>query len=84
MPNGIPNDPRKRTKNHARLDITFWFDIPDEILKKHEVLDVTDMLRKTCEAAGLNNPEILKEFQENMAKIVGYNALVDLTHRVAK
>lgn len=41
----IPQDPRKRTKNHARLEVSFWFDISDETLVNEEFSTAADLLR---------------------------------------
>lgn len=41
----IPEDPRLRTRNHGRLEITVWGDFPDDVLKAGKLKDATDALR---------------------------------------
>lgn len=55
----IPADPRKRTKNHARLEITIWADIPDSILQ---------IVGFTCAADAMREME--KGFQESISAAI--------------
>lgn len=41
----IPADPRKRTKNHARLEITIWAEFSDELLATGRFKDAVSAMR---------------------------------------
>ena len=46
MPNGIPSDPRQRTRNHARVEMQIWFNIPDAELLEEGEHSAYDLLRR--------------------------------------
>lgn len=84
MPNGIPDDPRDRTRNHARLDVTFWLNVPDEVLENSGVKDATELLRNGLKVSAPDGAESIEEFNKTSEIVLGYPALVDVTYRVGK
>lgn len=81
MPEGIPNDPRHRTRNHARLDITLWFNVPDDVLKDRK--DATDVVRKAIEDV-VADDNYKEKFIQAMADAYGVKLISDVTYRVGK
>lgn len=69
----IPVDPRKRTKNHARLDLTVWVEYPDEDLAKDGYKSAVDAMRDL-------QVDILEDFQE----ATGLDELVKYEIRVSQ
>ena len=82
MPNGIPDDPRKRTRNHARLDVTLWFKIPDEILNGRG--DATDVVRNAIDETVKETPNCKELLMEEIGALMGGNLISDITYRVGK
>lgn len=41
----IPQDPRKRSKGHGRLEIVVWYDLPTELLRQYGFESASEMLR---------------------------------------
>ena len=82
MPEGIPDDPRKRGRNYARLDVTLWFKLDDEILNGRG--DATDVLRGAIDKAIEEEPDFKQMFIDHVNEYYGVNIISDITYRVGK
>ena len=82
MPEGIPDDPRKRGRNHARLDLTLWFKLDDEVLNGRG--DATDVLRGAIDKAIEEEPNFKELLMEEIGVLMGGNLISDITYRVGK
>lgn len=67
----IPADPRKRTRNHARMSLTLWFDVPDSVIERLECSTAVDALRK-FHAQNVSADDI-NSLRENMNTMMGYS-----------
>jgi len=65
----IPTDPRKRTKNHARLEVTLWAEVSDTTLKYSKHPDATSFLRNLGDAIKKDMADVINGI--NMIPLIG-------------
>jgi hypothetical protein len=58
----IPSDPRKRTKNHGRLEISVWLEMDDDALEIGKFKDACDALRHIEDGIGKEIQGVFNEF----------------------
>lgn len=89
MPQGIPPDPRQRTKNHGRLVVTIWCDIPDDVLNRNHDRSAPDAIRRALEQTmgkGSERETVLDNAVESMNDCIdaGFPIITDIIFDVGQ